>query len=138
MPAFKYASCEECLKKQRVRNKEWNNSNDGKKSKKKYKQSKKGKEKDRETFHLRRARYNNIKVIDKIIDIRAIKNKQNNICIGCKRKFDKITATLDHIIPISKGGAHTHSNFQLLCQSCNSQKHDRPMEQFMKMLKPWK
>lgn len=36
---------------------------------------------------------------------------------------------LDHVIPLSKGGAHTYSNTQLLCRSCNASKSDRPWGQ---------
>jgi 5-methylcytosine-specific restriction endonuclease McrA len=32
------------------------------------------------------------------------------------------SATLDHIIPISRGGPHTYANSQLLCRRCNSLK----------------
>ena len=33
--------------------------------------------------------------------------------------------TMDHITPISKGGAHTASNIVPACQSCNSKKNNR-------------
>jgi 5-methylcytosine-specific restriction endonuclease McrA len=34
-------------------------------------------------------------------------------------------ATLDHIIPKSKGGSHTYDNVTLLCRSCNIMKSDK-------------
>lgn len=33
-------------------------------------------------------------------------------------------ATIDHIIPMSKGGPHTYENVQTLCAQCNSNKRD--------------
>jgi 5-methylcytosine-specific restriction endonuclease McrA len=32
-------------------------------------------------------------------------------------------ATLDHILPVSRGGKHVPSNLQTACRSCNSRKH---------------
>jgi 5-methylcytosine-specific restriction endonuclease McrA len=32
---------------------------------------------------------------------------------------------LDHIVPLSRGGAHTYENTQLLCRACNGRKLDR-------------
>lgn len=40
---------------------------------------------------------------------------------------------LDHIVPLSKGGAHTYENTQLLCRVCNILKSDMDMDQFMSM-----
>lgn len=33
--------------------------------------------------------------------------------------------TLDHILPVAKGGAHSYANTQCLCSECNSKKRDR-------------
>ncbi len=33
--------------------------------------------------------------------------------------------TLDHILPLAKGGAHSYANTQCLCSACNSKKSDR-------------
>ena len=33
--------------------------------------------------------------------------------------------TIDHIVPLSRGGQHTMTNVQLACYSCNSRKQDQ-------------
>jgi predicted nucleic acid-binding Zn ribbon protein len=38
--------------------------------------------------------------------------------------------TIDHIVPIAKGGAHTHQNVQCACSECNSRKSARIRGQF--------
>jgi len=43
-----------------------------------------------------------------------------NKCLCCKR--DDVKLTLDHVIPLSKGGEHSIKNVQPLCQKCNSSK----------------
>jgi 5-methylcytosine-specific restriction endonuclease McrA len=45
--------------------------------------------------------------------------KQSNICIYCKKKGN---LTLDHIIPLARGGLHDITNAQMICKSCNSSK----------------
>lgn len=46
-------------------------------------------------------------------------------CHYCKKRY-KGRLTQDHVIPLSKGGAHTASNIVPSCHSCNCRKRDRP------------
>ena len=41
---------------------------------------------------------------------------------------------LDHIVPVSRGGAHTYANTQCLCRSCNGWKAARTMDEAMAAL----
>lgn len=53
---------------------------------------------------------------------------------GCRVKsgsagYDPGRATLDHIIPLSRGGSHTYANIQTACHLCNSKKHTKAIGQ---------
>lgn len=60
--------------------------------------------------------------------------RDHNICQICGIKcnpddkswgsYGATYPTLDHIIPLSKGGAHTWNNVQCACAMCNSKKRD--------------
>lgn len=54
-----------------------------------------------------------------------IKKDQNYTCLHCGKQEPAIKLTMDHIIPVSKGGHHTASNIQGLCLSCNSKKRTK-------------
>jgi hypothetical protein len=55
-----------------------------------------------------------------------LKKKHNNKCLCCGR--DDVKLTMDHVIPISKGGPNTIDNIQPLCKSCNCSKHAKHID----------
>ena len=59
-----------------------------------------------------------------------ILDKYGMMCIKCGTT-EKIT--IDHIVPVSKGGEDTHENIQPLCSSCNSKKGIMNNKKFMKL-----
>jgi 5-methylcytosine-specific restriction endonuclease McrA len=51
-----------------------------------------------------------------------------NACMfpGCDKPInEKNKLTVDHVVPLARGGAHSLENMQLLCQYHNSSKHAR-------------
>lgn len=40
-------------------------------------------------------------------------------CLYCNGQFEALTLTIDHIVPISKGGHNSIENIQPLCQDCH-------------------
>ena len=55
-----------------------------------------------------------------------LKIKYGNICLCCG-KHD-VPLTLDHIVPLSKGGINTIENAQPLCRPCNGGKRDKTID----------
>ena len=51
--------------------------------------------------------------------IKELIRKSKNICYYCKSKCEP---TIDHIQPLSKGGAHSLDNLVVACKSCNCSK----------------
>ena len=55
-------------------------------------------------------------------------NRDNWTCVSCGIKVETTKeyaphqASIDHIIPMSKGGSHTYNNLQTMCVTCNSLK----------------
>ena len=56
--------------------------------------------------------------------------KRKGRCQFCGRQMQYADATIDHIVPRSRGGRHHLKNLQLLCKECNQEKGDRPMAEF--------
>jgi 5-methylcytosine-specific restriction endonuclease McrA len=55
----------------------------------------------------------------------AICEKSHHFCVQCYEKFDIKDLTIDHILPVSLGGANDIENLQPLCFPCNRLKGNR-------------
>lgn len=44
------------------------------------------------------------------------------ICHYCKKKFSPKELTMDHIVPLSRGGKSTKGNIVPCCKKCNNEK----------------
>ncbi len=55
------------------------------------------------------------------------------ICHYCKQKFSRDELTLDHIVPVSRGGRSTKGNMVVCCRSCNqAKKYLTPAEMILR------
>lgn len=64
-------------------------------------------------------------------DVDAMFNNQKGECLTCFVQFsDETPYTIDHDIPLSRGGSNWPSNLNLLCKSCNSSKCDKTLAEF--------
>ncbi|MGR3317986.1 MAG: HNH endonuclease [Candidatus Anammoxibacter sp.] len=43
-------------------------------------------------------------------------------CHYCKKKYDHEDITMDHVVPMARGGKSTRSNIVPCCRDCNSAK----------------
>lgn len=66
---------------------------------------------------------------------RAIKNKlwdtEGDICYLCQQSMTYRQATIDHVIPLSKGGADDISNYKLTHPRCNLEKGNMLLEVYL-------
>lgn len=44
------------------------------------------------------------------------------VCYYCENKFSRDELTMDHVIPLSRGGRSTKKNIVVSCKQCNSHK----------------
>lgn len=86
--------------------------------------------------HYRERAYSyGVKEFDESINLKDVYAKFGGVCQICGKKTDwesidgrhikRDYPTVDHIMPLSRGGTHTWDNIQLACMSCNAGKCDR-------------
>lgn len=80
--------------------------------------------------HKRRAKLNGAE--SEKISQNEVFERDNWMCGICGERVDKnlkfpnvLSASLDHIVPLNKGGTHTYDNVQLAHFGCNSRKSDK-------------
>lgn len=62
--------------------------------------------------------------------------RDNGRCQYCNKSIKKLEATLDHVIPKSRGGGNSWTNLVISCYSCNNSKGNKtPSEAGMRLLK---
>lgn len=89
-------------------------------------------ERDRIT---RNSRYKNLKekgLFDESVTLKRVFKKYEGECQSCGKLLSFDTGVLeddypsiDHVIPLSKGGTHQWNNVQLLCRKCNCSKGNK-------------
>ena len=59
-------------------------------------------------------------------DWRVVLSNQKHRCLYCRKRFtQKRQPTIDHVIPLTKGGRHDAGNIVAACRPCNSAKWNR-------------
>lgn len=78
--------------------------------------------------NIRRARKLEARIVDKFTDL-EIFERDNWICSICHKKVNKrlkrpnlLSPSLDHVVPLAKGGDHSRQNVALAHLSCNVKK----------------
>ena len=59
------------------------------------------------------------------------------ICYYCRKQFSREELTMDHIVPVSRGGRSNRGNIVASCKQCNNaKKYLTPVEILMKKISP--
>ena len=62
---------------------------------------------------------------------RQVFNIQNGKCSMCGDQLSFLHFTVDHVVPISKGGKNTLDNMEAMCDTCNQMKRDHLKRDFL-------
>lgn len=93
-----------------------------------------------ESVKIRRARLAGVEA-DPKVSVASLRKIHGDNCCYCGAEMSFIRrprgegiapnrATLEHIVPISRGGSHTFGNTALACHRCNVSKNDKTPEEY--------
>lgn len=90
---------------------------------------------DRAKAKVQRRRARLVGAFVEDVDARVVFERDGGICGICFKPVDpalpwphRFSKTLDHVIPLARGGTHEYANVQLAHASCNARKNDRVPE----------
>jgi len=78
---------------------------------------------------LKKAATINLKSIERWIQ--SVRSKPTAVCYYCQKSIPSKKIHFDHIIPLSRGGAHSVENLCVSCQPCNNRKHAKSVQAFV-------
>lgn len=111
------AICKECVRR---RTREYNRTHP-----KSYRQLEAVREKTQRA-HARRVGAPLVERVDRI----AIIERDGSRCyLWCGRVLQASEITLDHVIPLRRGGVHTANNLRVACRRCNQRKGTKLLEE---------
>jgi hypothetical protein len=65
---------------------------------------------------------------------RAIHARERGRCFYCLRQVPARLASIDHVVPRARVGCNSYRNLVSCCMECNSEKGERPAEEFVRGL----
>jgi predicted transcriptional regulator len=71
----------------------------------------------------------------KTVELRkTIHARERRRCFYCRRRIPPRLACLDHVVPRARAGCNSYRNLVSSCLECNSEKGERPAEEFLRWL----
>lgn len=83
--------------------------------------------------HKRRAKKRGNGGAHTFADVDWLLTAQGGLCAGCRIDITE-KYTVDHIIPLCRGGTDNADNLQLMCKTCNCSKKDKTMDEWLFVL----
>ena len=72
--------------------------------------------------------------VEKQILRRSLHDREGGNCFYCMRRTGQRNWCLDHVVPQARGGGNSYRNLVSCCLDCNSDKGERPAEEFLRWM----